>query len=328
MTHIIVYGPLRSDETLPELLRRGAPIDGLVVEVRYLGSGLAQSCADAPNCRFVEVADPGQFEVMESGAGNQRKGLSNSRRQFVMMNAGLGQLQARPGDDVVLLFRSDLEVRDEARVLRMIEECASAIGDGQYAMARLTVNSINPLSFTGHRMHASDWMIATTLERARRLVGFDPEQFANGRYGRFEELRKGKFCFGALSAEQLLTVGAGDLDLDTVARRGLNALSLPWSATWNLLRRTRFVSPARVGLGLSKWEYLYRPAWGLAHPFGPGPRGRLRRVLAWLFFWTELLPETGPLLLPGLFLKAALSWTLHSLKLAVLSLKAAGEGAR
>jgi hypothetical protein len=170
---------------------------------------------------------------------------------------------------------------------------------------------MSPFSFTGHKLHGSDWLFVTTLYEARRLFLFDPVMFSAGTYHALDWIRKGDFCFGAFSAEQIFNVGAY-LNPTRLRDRGCNALTLPWSAAIRFLRDNLFVRPADAGVGLAKWQYLYDPKMTLPHPFGPSIRGEVRRLYAWLLFWSELVPPSGPGFAAKLAAKALLSWTVHS----------------
>jgi hypothetical protein len=311
--HVILYGPVRGPERLLDVLLTKVTGIQSVVVVRYAGTGGPVLPPLGPPVRAVYVEDPGTFAVEERVGGSlvRRVGASNGRRQSLMIRTGIAELAQLPGSERVLIVRSDLDLYDEARLEPFLAQADRAVADGTVRFVRLTVNSISPFSFTGHRLHGSDWLVVTTLDEARRLTGFDPALFAAGRFSWLDWIRKGDFCFGAFSAEQLLSLGAY-LNVAHLYDHGINAMTLPWAAALQFLRDNLFVGPAEAGLGLAKWRYLHDPQMALPHPFGATIRGSLRRMHAWLLFWSELVPPSGRWFSAKLALKALLSWTVHS----------------
>ena len=319
--HLICYGPRRGAETLPDLISANAPRFGAIVEVRYESEA---DPAGIGGARRVLVKDPGPTPVWEraEGLGVTRAGMSNSLRQFTMLRAGLAELAGEPDDDSLLMVRSDVHIHDRERFFRFLDAAAAKVTSGRRRFARLTVNSISPLSYTGHRLHGSDWLLLTTMGEARTLFCFDPSAFATGRYTPFEWRRKGDFCFGSLAAEELFTLAAY-LPAEAAAHQDVNPYRIPWRAAICFLYDNCFFTPRAAGAGLAKWEYLYSPKPRLPHPFGGGPAGAVRRWGAWLLFWSALAPSSSRGFTLKLLLKALLSWTANLLLLLFRSWKPA-----
>jgi hypothetical protein len=316
--HVICYGPKRGAEALPELLAAHRDTLGRVIEVRYQSDAAAPAIEGATR---VLVEDPGPMRVVETAAcsGAKREGLSNSLRQFTMLRAAMARLTETREDEALLIVRSDLDISDERRFRNFLQSATTRIASGRLRFVRLTVNSISPLSFTGHKLHGSDWLVVTRVGAARRLFDFDPATFAAGRYGRFSWSRKGDFCFGGLTAEELFNVAAY-LPIKGMAADSLNPFVIPWRPAIRFLYDNWFVSPAEAGAGLAKWEYLYRPGLRAPQPFGRGLIATLRRTAAWILFWSALVPASrGPFTIK-LLAKGLLSWTVNLLRFPALSL--------
>ena len=310
--NVVLYGPVRGPERLLNVFSKPSCRVKSLVVVRYACDTIPSS-SEGLSARTVFVDDPGPFLVEENaGRGAVRRvGTSNGRRQFAMIRAGLDEMADLPGSEAVLVVRSDLDVHDEDAFSRFLTRSERLVMAGSVRFARLTVNSVSPFSFTGHKLHGSDWLFITTLEEARRLYPFDPAVFAVGNYGALDWIRKGDFCFGAFSAEQLFNL-CGYLDTAGLREHNVNALTLPWHAAIRFLRDNCFITPADAGVGLSKWRYLYDPTAGIPHPFGSSIRGIARRHSSWLLFWSELVPASGDWFWANLAAKALLSWIAHS----------------
>jgi len=313
----VIYGPVRTIETLPDLVVSNIDRFHDVVIVRYTTERRSIDLENKSVAKYVFVEDPGSY-VVEERVGHNEKiliGQSNSKRQFTMIRAGLEALSALPEYEPILLARSDLSVYDPSKFWEFIDRSIAEV-TCKNRTTRLTTNSINPLAFPGQRLHGSDWLFVTTLKRARESFNYDPSIFATGIYKWHEWIRKDDFCVGAFSAEQLFNIAAY-FDTSSLMRKNYNAVNIPLNLGLRFMRDNIFVSPKNAGVALGKWEYLYSCNLDLAHPYPRGVYGTIRRLLAWLVFWANLAPPTGKAFAIRLIAKATISWAVNLPRLVI-----------
>jgi hypothetical protein len=305
--HLVVYGPQRAPSTLDQLSSE-LDIFGRVVVVSYIDGPPVKT---PPSSVHIRIADPGAYEVAEEVGASRRTHQSNSLRQFATMRAGLEKLVelGADGSELVCFLRSDLTVPSKARFRAFMGRAMLRIRGGRFRECRLTTNSVNPFSFTGHGIHASDWVMILQIDRALEKLAIDPRAYRVGHYGRFAMARKGEFCYGAFAAEELLSVAHYP-----PKARDANSLNVPIATRLAFLADHEFVAPAKAGIRLDKWRYLYDPSLDCTHPFGVGIRGLFRRYAAFTLFTSELVPPSGPLFYLRLAVKSVFSWLSQSLR--------------
>lgn len=265
--------------------------------------------------RSIRVEDPGTYPVAEVLQNGRRyQATSNSLRQFTQMREGLKALRSMGGqdEDLVVILRSDLALISEVGFQAFLTDAFSRLCKHEVQEVRLTTNSISPFSFTGHGIHGSDWVIICSLGRLTKKLAIDPKQFASGTYSTWERLRKGPFCYGAFAAEELFSVAHyGNSDQMRQGSGLANSVRVSFYTKLRFLRDTHFVAPGRACITLEKWQYLHSIKATAKHPFGPGPKARLKSLLVWISFSSELVPASGKAFWGLLALKAMLSWMIQ-----------------
>jgi hypothetical protein len=263
----------------------------------------------------IRTEDPGDYPVSELlPSGKRFDGTSNSLRQFTLIREGIRALLARGAkdDDLIIMMRSDLSLISEPSFDQFLTDGFRRLRRNQVKEVRLTTNSINPFSFTGHGIHGSDWVIVCNLGRLVQKMAIDPTAYAIGHYSPWQRMRKGIFCYGALSAEEIFSAAhyMGD-GREHGGGKMLNSVNLSFGTKIRFLKEIYFVLPNKAGITLAKWQYLHCLENTSGHPFGPGLKGRLKSLFVWASFSSELVPPSSRGFWVKLVLKAVASWMIQ-----------------